>query len=1181
MAVSLFMADSDLSLLFRLRGDAAGLKTATAEGRAAVNQLKQAFGPELVQTVSATNKAFNDVGIGIASLTQRIPVVGVAVSRLTDLLRSAGVEGKAADRAVSAVANSIGSIARESGKSIPQVAQFLTRFTQIKSVAERDSAAVEFFGATLATKLTPELAKASVALNTVSAGTAAAGASIGALAVPVAAAVIVVAALVAGLVLVSRELFNVSKQAAAAQGRMFDLSQQTGIAVETLSALEIVAKTTGGEIGNLTTALITFQRRLDDTSDPTSKAAAQFKELGIDARDTETAFRQAFTAIARMPQGFQQTNDAAELFGARGGKQVLAIIKETNGNLDEALKRFRELGILISESDARAADRFNDELELLNFQLRSLGFTIARDLIPELTGLVRAFSDVVRAAKPLLGIIGTIAGPTTRAAASSLRGLGLVVQALTLDFAGLRRSIKEANEEAAKAKDIPALTTEGPQAAALPTQKTPQQQAQETAAAADVVVASAKRSVATTNQALEQLFEQGRINREKLVDDTIAQSARLLKAETDRIDALIATKQKEFKALDRERLSKQEVAAQELKLQQDADKLNQDKLDKQAEFERESTRLRARAAQERADSLRSQIDNETNILVKEFDRQIKEIEAAIARSATPEADGLTTIEALEKAKIDARIEGLEAQKRIGFLSIEEVKVLNQQIQQLNQERDQLEDDQRQRRLARERATAERVRDINLASIDALLEVEQIRAERLIAATEALADARVVSEENAARKILAIRLRLIDSEIEATETRLRAATSIVDVNERTRTEAELSNRLRILREQRVTIETQGEREIEASRQRDLQNEERYQRELEDLREQSIEAERDAAEEVIRLMVASFARRRDIVRAERDLELLREEDRHRRETERINQQKRDVDEEIRLLERRLARLKIGTTEEIEEHGRLIESLEKLRAKRAELDAEQKAEDKRTQTRKRRVTVEIDFELADPDTGLQDLFDDIGKAVTDLGGKFAELIGLGAEFSAVSAQIAQQIGGTLAGAFGQFANALGQTVANWVLLGETGPAVMRKILAQALASLAAEATVQAVKELALGFATLFFNPAESAGHFIAAGLWASIAGGSALGGRALAGNLFKKPEDERDRGRSGGGSTGRDEPRPIDLIREQLKQELHIFVHGEPGGRFNEAVIVASIDDVRSNGPLRTTIKEAGKD
>lgn len=1161
-----------LSLLFRLTGDSKGLRTASAEGKAAVQQLKNAFGPELTQTVNVANQAFTNIAENLGQfVTQRLPVANTAFSGLSQGLRNFAGESSKVDKAAAAVAQSIQSIATQSGKSVPQVAAFLQQFVKIEGQAKRNEAAFKVFGGSVdlignkTAKFLPELEKAGAGLAQVTAESATAGAALRALAHPVALVAAAVIAVNAGLVLLARELFTISKRAAEFQGRMFDLSQQTGVAVETLSALEVVAKTTGGEIGNLTQALVTFQRRIDDTSDPTSKAAAQFKELGIEASDTETAFRQAFAAVARMPEGFRQTNAAAELFGARGGKQVLAIIKETNGDLDEAIKRFRELGILISESDARAADRLNDELALLDFQIRSLSATLARDLIPELTGLVRAFSDVVRAARPLLSIIGTIAGPTTRAAASSLRGLGLVVQALTLDFDGLKRSIKEANEEAAKAKTIPPLTTEGPQPIALPDEKTPQQRAQEEAAAADIVVASIKRVAATRKEALEQSFEQGRINRQQQIDEIIEFNRITLKAETDRIDALVAAKQKEFKAIDRERLSRAEVTEQEQKLRVDADKLNQERLDKEAEFERESTRLRARAAQERADSRRQQIDNETNILVKEFERQIKSIESAIERGEGSAEQQLTTIEALERGKIEARIEGLEAQKRVGFLTIEEAKDLNRQIQQLEQERDQLADEQQQRRLLREQQNAARLREIKLAEIDTLLEIEQIRAERLIAANEALAAARVQSEEAAARKILAIRLRLIDSEITATETRLQAARGITDVNERTSTEVELSNRLRVLKEERVSIEVQGERDVEDSRQRDLRNEERYQRELEDLREQSIDAEQDAAEEVIRLMIASFARHRDIIRAERDLELQREEDRHRRETERLNQQKSDVDEEIRLLERRLARLKIGTTEEIEEHDRLIESLERLRQKRAELERQQQAEDERSKTRKRRVTKDSEEEekKADPLGRIKIGLEDIRKFATEL------------------EQTIVPMSQILTDAFHGIANAIGQTVANWVLLGETGPAVMRKILAQALASIAAEAAVNAVKELALGFATLFFNPAESASHFVAAGLWASIAGGAALGGRAVAGDLFKQKAAGGGSGGRGGGSGGREEARPIDLIREQLTQEVHIFVHGEPGGRFNDAIVAGVIDNVKTNGPMRTIIKEAGKD
>lgn len=1486
-----------IGLLFRLRGDASGLKTLPTEAKAVVAQLRQSFGPELAASIGVGQKALESIGASVENLvSQRLPLLGnVAVSvssglrqisaaasesrasvdgtglsfaeigatigrteaqvagfvaslgllkteaarntavvgflggalasnlrpqldeaakagtelnrifqasgkstnEALRLVQTLGLIGDASQRNAAAVAffgettarkllpqlerfgASLGVIAAASGRSGTEVAEFVARFARLGTEVEKRTAAVEFFGASLATKLGPELTKTSAALAGVSAESAAAGSALAGIAAPVAIAALALAAVAAAAVIVSKEIFQLSKQAAEFQGRMFDLSQQTGIAVETLSALEIVAKTTGGEIGNITQALITFQRRLDDTSDPASKAAAQFKELGIQATDTETGLRQAFAALARMPEGFQQTNAAAELFGTRGGKQILAILKETNGDLDGAIRRFRELGILIEEGDARAADRFNDELELLNFQIRSLSAVIARDIIPELTGLIRGFSDLLRAIKPVLSLIGPIASANVRLFASSLTGLRLVVHALTLDYQGLRRAIKEVNEEEAKRKNIPPQTTEGPQPVSLPGETTPQQQAQEAAAAADVVVASIKRTTAARNQILEELFEQGRINRQKQVDETIESNRQILKAETDRIDALVAAKQKEFKAIDRERLSKQEVAEREQRLRQDADKLNQERLDKEAEFERDSTRLRARAAQERADSRRQQIDNETNILIKEFERQIKSIEAALERGEGSTEQQLATIEALEKAKIDARIEGLEAQKQVGFLTIQEAEDLNQQIRQLNQERDQLEDDQRQRRLLRERKTAEQIRDIQLANIDALLEVERIRAERLITANESLAEARILSEEDAARRILAIRLQLINSEIEATESRLKAASTITDADERVRTQAELNNQIKILTEQRTSVQATGERAIEDGRQRDLENERRYAEELRSIRDRIVDIQRDAARTVIDLMEARFARRRDIIRAEAELEVRDAEDRLRRNREDIRREREAVNERIaglrgfltslesstqaeiaayaRLVQARIATLtqqrELNTQErtELEQHQSLLAALrernviggfrsviearvsalerqrdlndqertelaqhqeilqalrerearaarvgviearvavleqqkslndeeqEELRRHQAELQRIREQDSDLTSAIQRRVdflnsqtslnaqeqnelkrhvatlkviseggqsfevairarigflegqsalNAEEQAELAQHKAILIRLEDRSGsyenalqkriefleqqkelnaeeKAELErheaelelirrrarLAEKEADPIGRISldidnlkEFARVLEDSIVPLGDILAGTFHQVADAIGQTVSNWVLLGETGPAVMRKILAQALASVAAEAAVNAIKELALGFATLFFNPAESAAHFAAAGLWASIGGVAAVAGRTVAGDLFKpKGSTAGGAGRGGAGSGRSGEASPIDLTRPQQTQELHIFLHGEPGPRFNDAVISGVVDSVRSNGPMRMVIKNVAE-
>lgn len=104
-------------------------------------------------------------------------------------------------------------------------------------------------------------------------------------------------------------------------------------------------------------------------------------------------------------------------------------------------------------------------------------------------------------------------------------------------------------------------------------------------------------------------------------------------------------------------------------------------------------------------------------------------------------------------------------------------------------------------------------------------------------------------------------------------------------------------------------------------------------------------------------------------------------------------------------------------------------------------------------------------------------------------------------------EAIGGIGVDAFQSMASAIGNLVQQWVLYGETGPASLKKILAATLATIAAEAAVRAIFEAAMALATLFLNPAESAGHAGAAILFAGIAGVAALAGRALAGDSFKQ--------------------------------------------------------------------------
>ena len=174
----------------------------------------------------------------------------------------------------------------------------------------------------------------------------------------------------------------------------------------------------------------------------------------------------------------------------------------------------------------------------------------------------------------------------------------------------------------------------------------------------------------------------------------------------------------------------------------------------------------------------------------------------------------------------------------------------------------------------------------------------------------------------------------------------------------------------------------------------------------------------------------------------------------------------------------------------------------------------------------------------------------------------------------------------AFGDFAQGIGSTVQQFVLLGNTGPHALRKVTAQTLASLSSEASVKALMALADGFVHLFTNPAQSAADFTAAAIYGGIAGVAAVAGRAVAGNIFKDEQNGTGAGPSGGvtsgGTTERDrtiregrtgsasDPFVIEQSRNPpsappivIHLEARAVTHNEPGTLTEHVINVVSSD------------------
>lgn len=270
----------------------------------------------------------------------------------------------------------------------------------------------------------------STELSTMAGESTAAGSSVAAMAGPIGVAVVAVGALVAAQGMLAAKIFELVRGVAEFEGKLFDLAQQTGVNVETLSAFEILAKTTGGSIEGISASLGIFQKNLEEAQDPTSKTAAKFKELGVETENTEEALRETLKALAAMPEGFHQTATALELFG-RGGKSMLAILKEMGGDLDGTIEKFRKMGILISEEAAKAADEFNDSLAMMQFQIRGITAEVSRDATPIILESLRELSLTLRDNREAINAVGSVVGFVAGLFSGKLReGLGSVNFAL-------------------------------------------------------------------------------------------------------------------------------------------------------------------------------------------------------------------------------------------------------------------------------------------------------------------------------------------------------------------------------------------------------------------------------------------------------------------------------------------------------------------------------------------------------------------------------------------------------------------------------------------------------------------------------------------------------------------------------------------------------------------------------
>jgi hypothetical protein len=437
------------------------------EAKQAINDLRSSIGNNFADINRVGTASLRGLQAEVTSFVRQVPIVGTPLASITRELLNIGSASKKVDETTAAFARfkkvlaeiSIGNnptagaelknlgIDAAQALRAPEAAyaQFTAGLLAMKTAEGEVATATNVLGSAVASDLVPALASAEASAT-------GAGGAIAALASPLGFVVGGVVAVSAAMLAADAVAFKLS-ESYAQQGRQISLlSEQTGLSTENVSALHVGMALIGKDFESLSSPLNIYLKNLAEVAHGNTALSATFKRFGIDAKDAKEALKDPNKAIEGLIkllgsiQSPADRADAAMKLAGRGARDLALLADSANGSLDELRKTAANLGVSFSEKDAADAREFTSELALLKLQVEGVGYSIARQVMPDIEAGLKSLSeyvkenrsswtelggelrDFVTASAPVISALGTIAGEVVRLIDLAAKPIVIAVQ---------------------------------------------------------------------------------------------------------------------------------------------------------------------------------------------------------------------------------------------------------------------------------------------------------------------------------------------------------------------------------------------------------------------------------------------------------------------------------------------------------------------------------------------------------------------------------------------------------------------------------------------------------------------------------------------------------------------------------------------------------------------------------
>ena len=975
----------------------------------------------------------------------------------------------------------------------------------------------------------------------------------------------VAAGIAAGIGAAAVGLFQLAKGAAESGAEIDRLNKITGLSAETLSALRVASEQSGGSISEFEEAWESFVEVLNDGARGSEEAREKLLRLGLDPQkafqDVEGSFARVVQVIGSIESPTLKAAAAADAMG-ESSLPLLPMFNELGSDLGAYTAKLKEMGLILDKEAVKQSKEFDQSLRLLQLQLKGLGFTLGREFMPDFQKGISDFSTLLKNNQATIKSWAEEIRKTVSGAINIGKGLydffqtpeGIVLLSILTGggFVGVQAIRAAINSQASPKQPAAPVqnqnpTTQQPSTGGL--NPDPYQFDKFSEAAKE----QKKKFDEAVKNAREAGLQQIQIFRERMTavyEDTRELMLKYLQEGkiTNEFFKRDAVEREELFYQTLQKLYRAEAKAK-LEAETDPNKLEtvkQANLAGAEAIDREHRKRLREIETQHTDFVKKQSDERTK--KQETDRKLT-LENLKASNEAELAERKKNIDAekgdlVHLAEFRKKIAAEEFNKRLEFLreDLERAKGKADEEKRINAEIETLTKEKQAAEIKGEQEIQEAIRE----TIQIRLEAKERAAEANREIQAVINDARDVQDGRAA---------------------------VADERERARLERELE----IGKNRRATLSALRDLEISiVNRRRD-----------DELAE--IERSRAARFAAFRYLQTEAELREKLVVLADALAKADEKDKAGIEAG-ISRIKVELELRKRLADLYAERSTLGEEEFQARRGEIIERSNGIITQKAieafERELQLKAELEALYQQQRLLSAE-EFELKKQEI-LAKYQTQLSQPEGFAGGFFGALFGgldEGIQKLENFGAVAQSVGQVVGGALLQMAQGIGNMVQQWVLLGNQAGNSMKKMVATTLAGVAAQAATLAIFHVAMGIAALTPWGAAIYGlpalHFKAAALWGTIAVGTAIAGRAVAGNSFQSAGAAGATASSGGGSnsgsnrssssTNPDAARQIEIERNQPQRvDLHVNVRSR-----DSHILDVIQSDVSNNGVLRNLI------